>query len=127
MDVPERLRVNDSEDVSVTCLIGVKAKLHADMCARHKPKYRSIQRDPERDFIVRYRITIAKHKIFQHINFSGHRRYDASTVIRIYSGIPFTSKYCNACEAAWRLAAALVTPFPSPMVKLRTEAVVLTW
>jgi hypothetical protein len=35
-DVPERLRVNVGEDVSATCLMGVKrdgAELLADMCA----------------------------------------------------------------------------------------------
>ena len=96
-----------------------------------------IGREPERiDSIARDRTTITnlKDKIFQHsqpFDFSRHRRIDDdmmhSTVIRIYSGIPFASKYSNACVAARRLAAFLVMPSPLPMATLRTEAVVLTW
>ncbi len=48
-----------------------------------------------------------------------------STVVRIYSGIPLSSKNCKACIAARRLAAALVVSLPVPTTTFRTEAATL--
>ena len=70
------------------------------------------------------------HTTHAQVNTANHlenrdRRYGASTVIRIYSGIPFAWKYSNACAAARRLAAALVVSLPVPTMTVQTEVLVL--